>query len=156
MLDNNELIAIAKLAHTFKGLSANLGAKELSGSAMRLEHIADLGESEQANAISAFATHLATLIEELEPLLARMNAESNEIRESKAPFSNQERAELIDALSEMVNEQKMEAYDKALEAAEQWPDTLGKVDLDALIENLDLFEFEAAKKSIEAIRQEIP
>lgn len=155
MLETGDLDSLAKLAHTLKGLSANLGAKTLSTQAMQLEHIADIRDNEQAGAIEEFSLVLTTLTQELESLLKTMQESDQNQDVQVRCFSNEERKVFLESLAGMINEQKMDAYDQAVEAAEKWPDDLAKDELNQLIEQLDLFEFDSAKQSLENIKSMI-
>lgn len=151
-MKQGDLVSIGKLAHTFKGLSANLGAKSLSSYAMKLEHISDMPESDQQESLQEFASLLATLVTELTALLEQMNENTNDEITQHEAYSLSEIAQHIEALQAMIHEQKMDAYDRAIEVAARCPEKEAKPIFDALVEQLDLFDFEAAKESIEAIK----
>jgi len=151
LLENNDLIPIAKLAHTLKGLSANLGAKKLSKLAMTIETITALNKKEQNTLLQLFADEVKAVTIEMTAAISNSPEILDEQTEIKSKFHTHELNGKLQALSSMVHEQKMDAYDEALTMSARWPITEHETLLGDIAEHLDLFDFESAAKGIEEL-----
>jgi PAS domain S-box-containing protein len=151
LLENKDLLPIAKLAHTLKGLSANLGAKKLSKLAVSLENVSALNEQEQTASLQLFETELKAVIDEMTLVLNSSPEDFIEQSSVKSKYLEHELNDKIKVLSAMVHEQKMGAYDEALSMLARWPISEHEPLLTEIAELLDLFDFENATKSIEEL-----
>lgn len=152
LFNQNDLTSLSKQAHTLKGLSANLGAKTLSKAAMMLEKIASIETTDQITCIESFESELSCLLDFLTGYLAE-HSQEEAATENLPIFSIEEAQHEVKLLSDMVNEQKMDSYDRAIEMAKRWPDSSQKDLWMTLIEQLDLFDFDGARDSVSQLRQ---
>jgi len=141
---------VARLAHTLKGLSANLGAKILSAAAMKLEHAVDMPKQDQEESLALFDIQLSALISDLQQVLSSMPSESGSVGIGEQ-YAESELKDKLTELSAMINEQKMEAYDQAVILAAHWPIAEHSEHLEKLVELLDLFDFDEAKNCVTEI-----
>ena len=151
LFETNDLIPIAKLAHTLKGLSANLGAKKLSSCAMTLEKITAMNKEDQLTSLQLFETELASVTTEMTKAINDSPQNFIEEQEIKSKYHEQELEPKLKELISMVQEQKMDAYDEALLIAARWPIPEHENLLSAVTESLDLFDFESAAQGIEEL-----
>jgi PAS domain S-box-containing protein len=151
LLESNDLIQISKLAHTIKGLSANLGAKKLSKLAVSLEKLTALNEQEQNIALQLFATELGLVAKEMTIELDNSSDEFIEKPIDQSKFLEHELKQKLATLSAMINEQKMDAFEEAISLSARWPITEHITLLNEAADFLDLFDFENAAKNIEAL-----
>mgnify|MGYP003856809839 FL=1 len=151
LLENSDLISIAKLAHTLKGLSANLGAKKLSKLAMSLEKITALNQKEQMTSLQLFETELTAVTKEMTTAINNSPEDFIEHTTIENKYLINELSEKLRALSSMVHEQKMDAYDEALSMLARWPIPEHEPLLGDISELLDLFDFEGAGKGIQEL-----
>ena len=153
-LSIDDAISVGKLAHTLKGLSANLGANALSASAMQLEHAADLATEEQQNCLANFNTELNKLVNDLQSFLPSQTEKTTRI--DKADFYKEHELEKkLSELSAMIQEQKMDAYDQAQILSAHWPKPEDAEHFDKLVDFLDLFEFESAQETLSEISKSL-
>lgn len=155
LLEQGDLISIAKLAHTLKGLSANLGAKKLSKLSVSLEKITALSLNEQEAAIKLYKSELSLVVDKMNETLNAAPEEHITQSPCLDKFDAAELQSVIDSLSGMINEQKMEAYDEALSIISRWPIPDHETLLNEIAEFLDLFDFENAAKSCDVLIKEI-
>ncbi len=89
--------SLQRTAHTIKGLSASIGAKELSNIAKEIELSGDESLFER------FYQELKKVIDDIEPL---MKENKEEINESKLKLTKEKRDELFEKLKEAVKSRK--------------------------------------------------
>jgi len=153
---NSDFIPIGKLAHTLKGLSANLGAKQLSNCAMKLEHIERQKSDEQLSALHNFETELNCVISEMQQSIdASPTNEDTASQQNQAKYNTSELKEKLQNIKDMVCEQKMDAYDEATIMAQRWPISEHKALFETLIDSLDLFDFEQASSVIQDLKDKL-
>jgi PAS domain S-box-containing protein len=148
LLKNDDLISVAKLAHTIKGLSANLGAKRLSKLAISLENITAVNKQEQQISLELFATELETVTYEMTIALDNSYEDFVEKPVDQTKYLEHELKQKLDILSVMIGEQKMDAYEEALKIVARWPISEHFNLLNETADLLDLFDFENAAKNI--------
>ena len=151
----SDLIPIGKLAHTLKGLAANLGAKQLSTCAMKLEHIERLTSDEQLIAINDFETELNFVVSEMQKSIDTSPNEDTASQQNQTKYIHNELTAKLMNLKDMVHEQKMDAYEEAIIMAQRWPVLEHNELFETLIESLDLFDFDQASKIIKDLKDKL-
>ena len=151
----SDLIPIGKLAHTLKGLAANLGAKQLSTCAMKLEHIERLTSDEQLIAINDFETELNFVVSEMQKSIDTSPNEDTTSQQNQTKYVHNELTAKLMNLKDMVHEQKMDAYEEAIIMAQRWPLLEHKALFETLIESLDLFDFDQAANIIKDLKDKL-
>jgi len=148
LLKNDDLISVAKLAHTIKGLSANLGAKRLSKLAVSLENMTAINKQEQQISLELFETELETVTYQMTIALDNSDEDLVEKPVDQTKYLEHELKQKLDILSVMIGEQKMDAYEEALKIVARWPISEHFNLLNETADLLDLFDFEHAAKNI--------
>jgi len=154
LFSKSDFLSIGKLAHTFKGLSANLGAKKLASISLELEHISRLDKETQITTLQHFDTELVAVISEMKQSIDESPIETTDVLSEKK-YELSELSEKIDMLTGMIQEQKMDAYDEAIAMLAQWPVAEHIILFETLIELLDLFDFEGASKIIKDLNTKL-
>ena len=141
---DSNLQGIKELAHKVKGVTSNLAAKPLADVADKIESINGIAENEIAALLDQFDAELATCLASMTILL-----------ENDTIFDSSDLEEKITILSQLVESQKLEAQDLALEYFSAWPIEEHKVLLKSIIDALDIFDFAKADELIKVINKSI-
>jgi len=147
--DNDKFV---KFAHTLKGLSANLGMKNLPSLALELEQIGSKSPKERLSSLDNFGKELSACVEEISLLLAEHPDTNSANADSDLTLADDELEQALDELAIMVSEQKMESYDQATILSNAWPHEQHQPQLKQIVESLDLFEFEEATNRINELK----
>ena len=156
-----ENLEFIKLAHTFKGLSANLGFKSLPGLALKLEDLNSAPKTELEDSLNEFETGLSLALNDIKDILSKQPEVHIEEVDSKQCLKVSELNEKLSELSAMINEQKMDAYDLAVSIKKLWPndDAVNNDEyiplFERIIELLDLFEFVTAAEQLQELRDKL-
>jgi CheY-like chemotaxis protein len=152
-LGREDFPAIAALGHTLKGLAGNLSARALANASAELEQATTLPNADIESAAAAFVAELETVLHSIEQLTHTHSASaSSEPKNEHETFEMEVLPLRLDQLLTLIKDQKIEAYDLAVEYAQRWPIAEQAELLSTLVEALDAFDFKRAEEVVLVLR----
>ena len=163
--DSEEIIAALKegdqekarrLAHTVKGVSATLGLSPLHQAALQLEAIIKSNDIEDISEVESEMNDFVTELSRLDELLDGIGniANSNPEDQQDVEYSDSQVIELLQEIAPLLAIADTQAID-IIESNKNMLITRFAEQGEQLIEMVDMFDFEAASKLLEQIRQQI-
>jgi two-component system, sensor histidine kinase and response regulator len=150
-LARKDFASAARLMHTLKGVSGNLGAKTMSGLAAELERsLRDRNARRLEADLSSFAPELARLMEAIRNFLV---AGATEAPPLTSTSDSTETVTLLSDLKQMLANDDGAALDYLLEARDRIGRAISKSDLDSLHKAVADFDFPMALDCITGIAQ---
>ena len=162
---NNDLQALADLAHKVKGVAANLGADPVAELAGTLQRSPELEAEQLQEALKQYEQALHTLLESI-TLFLEENPEpdsedsdattpsSDEAAQDQPPMTEEEQAARIEHLLSLIKRQKLEAQQEAQNLSREWPVDDAAPHFKAVIKALDQFDFNEAEKHLTALQSD--
>lgn len=152
--NNNEIASIKTLAHTIKGLAANLAAKSLAKITEELEQAPAMSKSDLDKTINLFDTELIIFLASIEHILSLHNEpDKSDASSTNPPFELSDLSEKMNRLIPLIKAQKLEACDIATEYNARWPISDQSAQLKTLIDALDAFDFDKAEQVAQNLSQ---
>ncbi|WED22896.1 response regulator [Vibrio sp. JC009] len=157
-----DLHTAERMAHTLKGLAGNIGAMELFEEAALLESHLRREHEEGNSAISdeqAFGDKLANtagkLKQAIETIQAAISVEKEQVTESSGELDYDKLRELVDKLSQEVEDSDADAIDTA-EAIDELVQGSGlQSTVKRLDEQLNDYDFEAAEETLAELKEQL-
>lgn len=149
----NNLTEFKEYAHKIKGVASNLAAKPLTIMATKLESIEDFQTNELDTYLENFKIELDKSILSMQEIINTNEQDDEEhALATMEIFLENELTKKIDELEILIQEQKLEAQDFALQCFERWPNQEQKNLLKKIIEALDIFDFIKARDILKNIK----
>lgn len=156
LAQEGNLDALKELAHKIKGLASNLAAKPLSEIAGQVESLNRIGANEVAELLEQFDTELTICIESMVKISEQTKgSDLQKHAQQTAVFSKSELSNKLDILIELIQAQKLDAQDVALQYFTAWPITEHQTLFRKIVDALDLFDFAKAEELITDIRSSL-
>ena len=156
-LEEEDMELAARIAHTVKGVAANLGAEDLSASAGVLEKQIKEGDARpEDNALEQFRTHLNEVLEGLEALGPQADDEGTTGPEAQGPAGSVDRAVVEPLLAEVANlleSDLIEATNRLEVLGEHLGASFLGDEFKQLVGHVEGFDTDSAMKSLEHIAQ---
>ena len=151
--------AVERLAHTIKGLAANLSANPLADVAAKIETLAETSITDISPLLEEFSTQLAIFLDSID-LLKQQEQKAcpnapDTADATHEKMSTTDVATLMKNIETLIEHQKLEAYDKAEELSRGWPSDTAPGALADLLEALDQFDFPAASAILERLKEKL-
>lgn len=148
-----DLQGMKDLAHKVKGVTSNLAAKPLAEVARKIESLDRIAANKVAALLEEFDMELARCLHSMEQAMKKSaNSEEEATSNSNTPFEVSELTDKIQILSQLIDDQKLEAQDLALEYFSAWPVENQKNIFKLMVEALDIFDFAKAKELLNEVR----
>ena len=155
--DKSDLQGIHEFAHKIKGITSNLAATPLANITERIETLDQTSVHELPVLLEEFDTKLAACLASITTIIAQSTYD-DKITDSKNLYEKSELSEKVTLLSHSIKSQALDAQDIALEYFSSWPIEAHQPIFKAIIDALDLFDFNKAdnllKEVSEAIEQQ--
>jgi PAS domain S-box-containing protein len=148
-LAQGDRAAAERLAHSLRGVAANLGAEQVSSAASELESMLKLGEPGEAALalVERLGARLEALSEHARPLLAELHGPAR----GSPPAPPIELAAAFERLADLLAENDgaaVEAFDAARETLER---AFGTAELARLERAIRAYDFESAQERLSAL-----
>ena len=141
----------ARLAHTLKGVAANLGAKKLAGSSAALEMALREGRDDA----KALVGNIETDLNEVSRSLTELSDIINESAESRPSGDLSNAPELIDKITSLIAINISEAMEKLEELATMLNLTRHEADIKNVCKLLDEFDTDEAVEELELMKRRL-
>ncbi|MFT6030092.1 MAG: PAS domain S-box-containing protein [Oleiphilaceae bacterium] len=164
LAQESDLQGMKDLAHKVKGVTSNLAAKPLAEVASKIESLERIAANKIAALLEEFDVELAICLSSMNQVIQQSennNANTSELTsqcsgtDSNELFTTPELSEKLSILSQLIEAQKLEAQDLALEYFSAWPIEAHKALLKNMVEALDLFDFAKADIILKEINSSI-
>lgn len=156
----NDRETVERLAHTIKGLAANLSANPLAEIAAEIEALAESSVTDVPPLLDKFDAQLSILLDSIDILNQHEHntpeASLSETKIAPETLSNTNLIELVSDIEKLIENQKLEALDKAVELSKAWPFASSTKSVESLIDALDQFDFPAASAHLDRLTEDLP
>jgi HPt (histidine-containing phosphotransfer) domain-containing protein len=151
-LDSNDLAVAERIAHTVKGVAANLGITAVSAAAAELEKTIRHGTGSTPAALETFRVELRSQTAAIREKLGEEAGEEND--KPARPFNADRAVAAIKHMRHLLDASDGTALDAMPELTDAVSGKARSSDLKSLQEAIDEFEFERAMEKLNAIEQE--
>lgn len=146
-----------ELAHKVSGISSNLAAKPLAAIAKEVESLSKITANEIAELLELYDTELSICLASMSEVIRQSRGSRNE--EAKKPetalLDETELNNKLTALETLIQSQKLDAQDVALDYFSAWPIAKNKPLFRQMVDALDLFDFAKAESLLNEIRDSL-
>lgn len=151
-----DLQGMKELAHKVIGVTSNLAAKPLAEVARKIESLERITANNIAALLEEFDLELATCLSSMDQVIKQSDDACEDATAiSNVLFKTSELSERISILSQLIEAQKLEAQDLALEYFSAWPIEVQKALFKTMVEALDLFDFAKATEILKEINDSV-
>jgi PAS domain S-box-containing protein len=144
-----------RIAHTVKGVAANLGLPQVKTAAERLEKALRHGEAVQPELFDKFAEAVGDQVQAIRVALQATAPDQPPIEENHGDFDPAAASAAIEHLRELLKSCDADAADAFPAVERVLTGTIAGLRIDALSAAISEFDFEAALKALEAIADDV-
>ncbi len=149
----NDITAIQDLAHKIKGVASNLAANPLALIAGKLESAKSLNTVQLEEALSNYQTELDLCLANMEKILSQSpEVQDKANKATDQSFDSNTLTEKLQQLEKLIQAQKLEAQDEALEYLSLWPIKEHEGMIRKIIDALDYFDYASAHEILKEIQ----